>query len=107
MIEPMKILREELTAYGPLLTQRHGHVSEYPVVAAAYVSVHRIGIRWKQGLSPQEIADSYERLTLAGVFAALSCYCANRELFDTRIKAEDDETEALANADPYRPPVRA
>ena len=41
----MNILREELTAYSPLLTQRHGHVSEYPVVAAAYVSVHRIGIR--------------------------------------------------------------
>ena len=107
MIGPMKILREELTAYGPLLTQRHGHVSEYPVVESAYVSVHRIAICWKQGLSPQEIADSYERLTLAGVFAALSCYCANRELFDTRIEAEDAETEELAKAAPYRPPVRA
>ena len=51
----MNILREELTAYGPLLTQRHGQVSEYPVVAAAYVSVHRIAICWKQGLSLRKL----------------------------------------------------
>ena len=93
----VRILREQLLAYSPLLTQRRGHVSEYPVVASGQVSVHRIGILWTSGIPPEQIlAEHFPHLSIAEVFAALSCFCANETLFRAVLNSEDTETERLA-----------
>ena len=95
----MIIRRDELTCYGPLLAQRHGVVSEYPVVAGTGISVHRLGIMHHfHGYSAEELVEEYMgAVRLDGIRAALDCFKANQELFDRRIKEEDAETERLAN----------
>jgi uncharacterized protein (DUF433 family) len=62
-----------------------------PFVASAGVSVHQVSILFTDGASPEEIVSRYEGLTLAGVYAALAHYFANRE----RIDAEIDEQDAI------------
>ncbi len=50
-----------------------------PRIAGTGVTVHRIVQWYKLGLSPEEIAEEIEHLTLAQVYAALAYYHANRE----------------------------
>ncbi len=63
-----------------------------PFVSTAGVSVHQISILFNGGANPDEIVERYEGLTLAGVYAALAHYFANRE----RIEAEIDAQDAIA-----------
>jgi hypothetical protein len=48
------------------------------------------------GLSPEEIADEYEHLTWAHVYAALAYYHANRDAMDAELAAEEVEYDRLA-----------
>ena len=63
-----------------------------PFVSSAGVSVHRVSILFHEGATPEEIVGRYEGLTLAGVYAALAHYFANRD----QIEAEIDEQDAIA-----------
>ena len=75
-----------------------------PHIAGTGITVHRI-VRWyKQGLTAEQIADEYSHLTLAQVYAALSCYHANQTEMEQELAAEDAETERLERQTP--PPVR-
>jgi uncharacterized protein (DUF433 family) len=70
---------------------RHGK----PHIAGTGITVHRVVIWYKQGYSPEEIADEYEHLTLAQVYAALTYYHANQTEIETDLAAEDSEIERL------------
>ena len=70
---------------------RHGK----PRIAGTGITVHRIVIWYKQGLSPEQIAGEYEHLTLAQVYAALTYYHANQTEIETDLAAEDSEIERL------------
>ena len=95
----MIIRREELTCYGPLLAQRHGVVSEYPVVAGTGISVHRLGLVAEEGYTPESlVAEFLDRLTVEQVVAALACFRANRELFIQRVDEDERESEIEAAA---------
>ena len=50
-----------------------------PRIAGRRLSVQQIAVLAKQGLSPQEIAQEYQNLSLAEVHAALAYYYANQE----------------------------
>jgi len=64
-----------------------------PCIAETGVSVRRV-IQWyKQGHSPEEIADRIGHLSLAQVYAALAYYHANRE----SIEADLEEEKAVAD----------
>ena len=57
--------------------------------------------RWyKQGLTAEQIADEYSHLTLAQVYAALSCYHANQTEIEQELAAEDAEIARLENQTP-------
>jgi uncharacterized protein (DUF433 family) len=66
-----------------------------PRVAGTGITIHRIVTWYKQGYSPEQIADEYEHLTLAQVYAALTYYHANQQEIETELAAEDSEIERL------------
>lgn len=93
----MRISQTDLKAYGPLLTPRTSETGEYPVVRDEQVSVHRLGLLWRQGVGPREIVDEhYPHLRLDEVFAALSCFCANEARFIAALAAEDEEAVVVS-----------
>jgi uncharacterized protein (DUF433 family) len=92
-----------VTEIGSLLDSDPNYWGGRPFIRGKRVTVQRIGIDWKQGRTPQEIADDRD-LELAEVFAALAHYAANREAIDADIEAQDAETERLAATWPSRAP---
>lgn len=57
-------------------------------IAGTGVTVSRIVQWYKLGLTPEEIADEIEHLTLAQVYAALAYYHANREEIERDLEEE-------------------
>jgi uncharacterized protein (DUF433 family) len=94
-----------MTNFEALLTMspdiRHGR----PCIAGTRITVHRIAIWYKLGYSAEEIFHQYPHLTLAGVYAALAYYHANREEVDAEIEAEDAEAQRLEQEYAQRSPV--
>ncbi len=77
-----------LVDIGSLIEAVPGVNGGKPCVVGAGVSVHQVSILAGRGSSPEEIAADYEGLTLAGVYAALAHYFANRERIDGEIAEE-------------------
>ena len=63
-----------------------------PKIAGTGLTVSRIAVWYKVGMTPDEIALEYPHLTLAQVHAALAHYHANRD----EIEADIAEEEATA-----------
>jgi len=66
-----------------------------PRIAGTGVTVRRIVVWYKLGLSPEEIADRIGHLSLAQVHAALAYYHANRGEIEADLAAEEAEVEKL------------
>lgn len=66
-----------------------------PKIAGTGVTVQRIVSWYQRGLSPEEIADNFEHLTLAQVHAALAYYHANQDEIETALATQDAEARAL------------
>jgi uncharacterized protein (DUF433 family) len=65
-------------------------------IAGMGVTVRRIVVLYKQGLTPEEVMSEIPHLTLAQVHAALTYYHANRDEIEADIASEDSEAERLA-----------
>lgn len=59
------------------------------------ITVHRIATLYKQGLSAEEIGQTYSHLTLGQIYAALAYYHANRKSVERELAAEDVEYDEL------------
>ncbi|MBI3944217.1 MAG: DUF433 domain-containing protein [Chloroflexi bacterium] len=64
-------------------------------IAGTRITIHQIVAWYKQGLSPEEIADQYPHISLAQVYAALAYYHANREEVEAELTAEEMESRRL------------
>ncbi|MEX2170184.1 MAG: DUF433 domain-containing protein [Pirellulales bacterium] len=64
-----------------------------PCIAGTGVSVHRIAIWYKMGLSPEEIVDRIGHLSLAQVHAALTYYHANQAQIEAEIAQDDRDAD--------------
>lgn len=71
-----------------------------PCIAGPGVTVRRVVVWYKLGLSPEEIANQIEHLNLAQVYAALAYYHANRDEIEADLAAEEAEAEALEQQHP-------
>jgi uncharacterized protein (DUF433 family) len=80
---------------GTLITRTPGTCGGRPHVAGRRLSVQQIAVLTKEGLSPQEIAQEYEGLTLAQVHAALAYYHANLDEIEADIADEQAEYDRL------------
>lgn len=59
------------------------------------ITVHQIATLYRQGLTPEEIADQYPHINLAQVYAALAYYHANRSEVDRELEAESTDFTRL------------
>jgi uncharacterized protein (DUF433 family) len=59
------------------------------------ITVHRIATLYKQGHTPEDIAQTYPHLSLGQVYAALAYYHANRPEIDAELAAEDKQYDEL------------
>jgi len=73
-----------------------------PRIRGHRITVHDIAMRAREGMRPEEIAETY-RLTLGEVHAALSYYYDHRDRIDREITEEDQEIRRLGQED--RSPV--
>lgn len=85
------------TEIGSLIDCAPNVVGGRPCIARTRIPVRTIAIWYKQGYSPEEIADQYEHLTLAQVYAALTYYHANQAEIETDIITEEAAYERLAD----------
>ena|SRR5450631_2704838 len=60
-----------------------------PKIAGTGLTVSRIAGWYKMGMTPEEIALEYPRLTLAQVHAALTYYHVNRDEIETDLAQEE------------------
>ncbi len=80
---------------GTLITRTPGIHRGTPHIAGTGVTVRRIALWFKQGLSAEEIAENFDHLTLAQVFAALAYYHANREQVEADLAEQQAEADRL------------
>jgi uncharacterized protein (DUF433 family) len=66
-----------------------------PRIAGTGVTVQRVVGWYKLGLTPEDIADEIEHLSLAQVYAALAYYHANRDEIEAAIASDAKEAAAL------------
>ncbi len=72
-----------------------------PCVAGTRTTVHRVAVWYKLGMSPEEIADRFPHLNVAGVYAALAYYHANQAELEAEI-ADDQAEEERIEAEWYK-----
>ncbi|MEG4507267.1 DUF433 domain-containing protein [Microcoleus sp. F6_B4] len=82
-----------ITDIGTLISRQPDIHGGCPIIAGTGVTVRRIAIWHKQGLSAEEIVDRIGHLTLTQVYAGLTYYHANREEIDAEIAAEAAEAD--------------
>ena len=74
---------------GTLIVRTPDTCGDRPRIAGTRVSVQRIAVWHKRGLTPEEIRDRFGRLNLAQVHAALTYYYANRDEIEEYLAAEE------------------
>lgn len=85
-----------ITNIGTLIKSDNSIRSGRPHIAGTGVSVQRVVEWYKQGESPEEIANNiYGHLSLAQVFAAITYYHANRERIENDIKHDNQVAKKL------------
>ncbi len=62
-----------------------------PRIKDTRITVGRIATLWKQGLTPEEIAENWGYLGLAQVYAALAYYHANRDEIDLALLQDQND----------------
>lgn len=74
---------------GSFITRTPGIVGGRPRIDGTRVTVRSVAVCYKQGDTPEEIVEKYERLTIAQVYAALTYYHANQAEIEADIAAEN------------------
>src|SRR5437764_14195484 len=64
-------------------------------MAGTGITVRRIAGWYKQGYSPEEIAEELDHLSLAQIYAALAYYHANKEEIEADIAEDEAEFDKL------------
>ena len=80
---------------GSLIATNSGIRQGKPCIAGTRITVHRLATWYKQGYTPEQIADEYEHLNLAQVYAALTYYHANKAEIEAELLVENAEIERL------------
>jgi uncharacterized protein (DUF433 family) len=80
---------------GTLITTNPKIHGGCPIIAGTGVTVRRIALDYKMGLSPEEITKEIPHLTLSQVYAALAFYHTNKDMIEADIAAQQAEAERL------------
>ncbi|NET31526.1 MAG: DUF433 domain-containing protein [Cyanothece sp. SIO1E1] len=80
---------------GTLIVRAPDTCGDRPRITGTRITVGRIATLWKQGLTPEEIADNWGYLSLAQVYAALTYYHANREEIEQQLALDQADYDRL------------
>lgn len=83
------------TDIGTLIVRTPGVHGGRPHIAGTGVTVLRIATWYKMGLGPEDIQGEIPHLPLAGIYAALAYYHANRDEVEADIALEEAEADRL------------
>ncbi|MEG3977653.1 DUF433 domain-containing protein [Microcoleus sp. herbarium8] len=86
-----------LTDIGTLIISTPETCGNRPRIAGTRITVQRIAVWYKMGMSPEEIITEISHLNLAQVHGALAYYYANQEQINADIAAEEAEYDRLAS----------
>lgn len=64
-------------------------------IAGTRVSLDSVIYRFREGLSPESIAECFPALTLEHVYGAIAHYLANQEAMDTYLREGEDLSRKL------------
>jgi uncharacterized protein (DUF433 family) len=84
---------ETITDIGSLIVRDPKIRGGRPILAGTGVTVRRIAVWYKLGLTPEEIADNFGHLSLHQVYAGLAYYHANRKEIEADLAAEEELAE--------------
>ncbi|MCT7951842.1 DUF433 domain-containing protein [Ancylothrix sp. C2] len=80
---------------GTLIVCTPGTCGGRPRIEGTRVSVQAIAVLYKEGMTPEEIAQEFDFLSLGQVYAALAYYHANQELIENLLAEEKAEYQRL------------
>jgi uncharacterized protein (DUF433 family) len=80
---------------GTLIVRSPETCGNSPRIAGTRVTVGRIATLWKQGITPEQMVENWEYLSLAQIYAALAYYHANKNEIETILAAELADYERL------------
>lgn len=80
---------------GTLIVRAPEICGDRPRIAGTRITVGRIATLWKQGLTPEEIADNWGYLSMAQVYAALTYYHANRQEIEQVLQQDREDYDRL------------
>jgi uncharacterized protein (DUF433 family) len=66
-----------------------------PRLVGTRITVGRIATLWKQGLTPEEIADNWGYISMTQIYTALAYYHANREEIDQQLTQDQADYDRL------------
>ena len=80
---------------GTFIVSTPGVVGGRPRINGTRISVNTIVISYKKGYNAEEIAEQFERVSLAQVYAALTYYHANQAEIEASLRAEEETYDRL------------
>jgi uncharacterized protein (DUF433 family) len=83
------------TMLDALLTQTPGICGGRIRIDGTRITVHRISTLYRQGQTPEEIAQCYPHLALSQIYAALAFFHANRDKINSELAADDADYDEL------------
>ncbi len=84
-----------VTDIGTLIVRTPETCGGCPRIAGRRVSVQQMAVFYKQGMTPEEIAEEFEFLTLVQTYAALAYYHATKDEIEADLAEEKVEYERL------------
>lgn len=60
------------------------------------ITVHRLATLYRQGLSAEQMTETYPHLSLSQVYTALAWYHANKDIIDAELNSVDQQYDTLA-----------
>jgi uncharacterized protein (DUF433 family) len=84
-----------ITDLGKLIDRNPSIHNGRPLVAGTGVTVNRIVIWYKQGYSPEQIADEIIHLNLAQLYAALAYYHLHQSEMESEMVMEEAEAKEI------------
>ena len=85
-----------------MLVRTHGICGGRLRIDGTRITVHQIATLYRQGLSAEDIAQTYRHLSLASIYAALAYYLANRNEIEAELAAMDAEYDELKRQEAQR-----
>lgn len=87
-----------LTDIGALIVSSPEKYHGRPYIAGTGITVHRIASWYKVDQKPEQIVEHLDHLSLTQVYAALTCYHANKAEIDADLAEDEQEYDRREGA---------